>query len=88
MKYVLLKTDHRKVSIQILVSFVLLTAIPQQWRHSSFGNYYLHSLDDHSTKPIVSPSNPPVVAYAQWAPLGHSIAFVTGNDIHLIPDVK
>ncbi|KAF8323522.1 dipeptidyl aminopeptidase [Cantharellus anzutake] len=70
------------------MKYVLLkTDRLKQWRHSSFGNYYLHNLDDHSTKPIMPPSSPPVIAYAQWAPVGHSVAFVTNNDIYLIQDV-
>ncbi|OBZ74023.1 putative dipeptidyl-aminopeptidase B [Grifola frondosa] len=57
----------------------------KQWRHSSFGNYYIHDLATGSTYPLIPPSSPPVTAYAQWSPTGQSIAFVTSNDLYIIP---
>ncbi|EIN06216.1 dipeptidyl aminopeptidase [Punctularia strigosozonata HHB-11173 SS5] len=56
----------------------------KQWRHSSFGNYYVHNLEDHSTWPLFPPSHPPTTAYATWSPTGESIAFVTGNDLYVV----
>ncbi|KIJ65436.1 hypothetical protein HYDPIDRAFT_88548 [Hydnomerulius pinastri MD-312] len=57
----------------------------KQWRHSSFGNYYVHSLETKATYPLVPPTNPPVTAYATWAPTGQSIAFVASNDLYVLP---
>jgi hypothetical protein len=56
----------------------------KQYRHSSFGNYYLHRLSDGSTFPLVPPSNPPRVAHAAWSPTGRSIAWVMANDIYVV----
>ncbi|KAH9893599.1 dipeptidyl aminopeptidase [Cubamyces lactineus] len=63
----------------------------KQWRHSSFGNYYVHEFATKRTWPLIPPSHPPTTAYATWSPTGQSIAFVTGNDLYVIPtpsDVK
>ncbi|KAF8840395.1 hypothetical protein BDN67DRAFT_951704 [Paxillus ammoniavirescens] len=57
----------------------------KQWRHSSFGNYYVHNLETKATYPLLPPTNPPVTAYAAWAPTGGSIAFVASNDLYILP---
>ncbi|KAI9510550.1 dipeptidyl aminopeptidase [Russula earlei] len=46
----------------------------KQWRHSSFGNYWIH----------IPPSYPPIVAYATWSPIGERIAYVMKNDIFVV----
>lgn len=48
------------------------------------GNYYVVDLDTHETRPITPPSDPPVTAYATWAPLGEAIAFVMENDLYVL----
>ncbi|KAJ6624869.1 dipeptidyl peptidase IV N-terminal region-domain-containing protein [Mycena sp. CBHHK59/15] len=55
------------------------------WRWSSFGNYYVHKIATKETKPLLPPTNPPTVAYATWSPTGESIAYVTGNDLYILP---
>ncbi|KAG8771833.1 hypothetical protein FRC15_003139, partial [Serendipita sp. 397] len=55
------------------------------WRHSSFGNYYVHDLEHGTTKPLVTPSDPPVVTYATWAPTRNAVAFVSDNDLYVVP---
>jgi dipeptidyl aminopeptidase len=67
---------------------MLILVDGKQWRHSGFSNYYIHSLDDHSTIPLAPPSNPPRIAYATWSPVGSSIAYVAENDIYLVRDAK
>jgi dipeptidyl aminopeptidase len=57
----------------------------KQWRHSSFGNYYVHRLSDSTTFPITPPSSPPKVTLVKWSPTGHSLAFVMENDMYVIP---
>ncbi|KAF8513011.1 dipeptidyl aminopeptidase [Hysterangium stoloniferum] len=57
----------------------------KQWRWSSFGNYYIHRLSDHSTYPMVPPSDPSKIAYATWSPTGDAIAFVSENDLYVLP---
>ncbi|KAF8555864.1 dipeptidyl aminopeptidase [Imleria badia] len=57
----------------------------KQWRHSSFGNYYVHNLETKVTYPLLPPTNPPVTAYATWSPTGESIAFVASNDLYILP---
>ncbi|KAG2359215.1 dipeptidyl peptidase IV N-terminal region-domain-containing protein [Suillus spraguei] len=59
------------------MSYILVKADHlKQWRHSSFGNYYVHNLNTKVTYPLVPPTHPPVIAYATWSPTGQSIAFV------------
>ncbi|KAJ6561203.1 dipeptidyl aminopeptidase [Mycena vulgaris] len=55
------------------------------WRWSSFGNYYIHEIETKQTKPLIPPTYPPTVAYATWSPTGESIAYVTGNDLYILP---
>jgi len=57
----------------------------KQWRHSSFGNYYIHDLDHKATYPLIPPTYPPTTAYAEWSPTGQSIAYVTKNDLYIVP---
>ncbi|KAL4062523.1 dipeptidyl aminopeptidase [Scleroderma citrinum] len=57
----------------------------KQWRHSSFGNYYIYDLETKTVYPLVPPTDPPVTAYATWAPTGQSIAFVASNDLYILP---
>ncbi|KAI5995630.1 dipeptidyl aminopeptidase [Pisolithus albus] len=60
----------------------------KQWRHSSFGNYYVHDLETKATNPLLPPTDPPVTAYATWAPTGQSIAFVASNDLYVLPSPR
>ncbi|KAF8585399.1 dipeptidyl aminopeptidase [Ramaria rubella] len=57
----------------------------KQWRWSSYGNYYVHKLSDHTTHPIAPPTHPSIISYATWSPTGESIAFVSGNDLYVLP---
>jgi dipeptidyl aminopeptidase len=56
----------------------------KQWRHSSFGNYYVHRLSDATTFPIQTQSYPPTITKVTWAPVGHSLAFVNKNDLYVL----
>ncbi|KAH0825917.1 peptidase S9B [Lanmaoa asiatica] len=60
----------------------------KQWRHSSFGSYYIHSLETKATYPLLPPTNPPVTAYATWSPTGESITFVASNDLYILPSAS
>ncbi|KAF7303130.1 hypothetical protein MKEN_01276700 [Mycena kentingensis (nom. inval.)] len=55
------------------------------WRWSSYGNYYIHEISTKKTTPLVPPTHPPAVSYATWSPTGEAIAYVTGNDLYLLP---
>ncbi|KAG6836690.1 hypothetical protein H0H93_004801 [Arthromyces matolae] len=57
-----------------------------QWRWSTFGNYYVHDIDEKTTHPLIPPTNPSNTAYATWAPQGHSIAYVMENDLYILPN--
>ncbi|KAG8678003.1 hypothetical protein FRC09_020209, partial [Ceratobasidium sp. 395] len=85
------KDEHGNVlafsswSLSADASHILLkTDYLKQYRHSSFGNFYLHRLSDGTTFPLIPPSNPPRVALATWSPTGRSIAWVMSNDIYVI----
>jgi dipeptidyl aminopeptidase len=56
----------------------------KQWRHSSFGNYYIHRLADSTTFPISTPKYPPTITRVIWSPIGHGLAFVDENDLYVI----
>jgi dipeptidyl aminopeptidase len=56
----------------------------KQWRHSSFGNYWIHRRSDLITFPLRQPKNIPTISHVTWAPVGHSLAFVDHNDLYVI----
>lgn len=56
----------------------------KQWRHSSFGNFYVHRLSDDRTFPIHAVSTKPTTSIAMWSPVGHSLAYVDNNDLFVI----
>ncbi|KIY67818.1 dipeptidyl aminopeptidase [Cylindrobasidium torrendii FP15055 ss-10] len=79
------KLEYHSWSLSADMKYLLLKAdYKKQWRHSSFGNYYIHDIAAKSTKPLVPPTNPPTTAYANWSPSGQSIAFVSGNDLYVL----
>ncbi|ORY33110.1 putative dipeptidyl-peptidase [Naematelia encephala] len=57
----------------------------KQWRHSAFGNYWVHRLSDHATFPIDPPTSPPEISIVRWSPVGHNLAFVKKNDLYVVP---
>ncbi|KAJ7777301.1 dipeptidyl aminopeptidase [Mycena metata] len=68
------------------MKYILVKSDQQKlWRWSSFGNYYIHEIETKTTTPLIPPTNPPTVAYATWSPTGESIAYVTGNDLYILP---
>ncbi|KAG5652732.1 hypothetical protein H0H81_003931 [Sphagnurus paluster] len=68
------------------MKYILLkTGYRKQWRWSTFGNYYIHNIEAKTTHPIIPPTNPSLTAYATWAPVGESIAYVTENDLYVLP---
>ncbi|KIR97029.1 dipeptidyl aminopeptidase [Cryptococcus deuterogattii 2001/935-1] len=58
----------------------------KQWRHSSFGNYWIHRRHDSFTFPVVPPTSPPTVAKCTWSPVGHALAFVSKNDVYIVSE--
>lgn len=71
------------------MQFVLFkTDYKKQWRHSSFGNYWVHRRSDSATFPIIEPSYPPTISLVSWSPVGHSLAFVNKNDLYVLPGAE
>ncbi|OJT13681.1 hypothetical protein TRAPUB_9780 [Trametes pubescens] len=64
------------------------TDYKKQWRHSSFGNYYVHEFATKRTWPLTPPTYPPVTSYAAWSPTGDSIAYVVQNDLYVVPSAS
>lgn len=54
------------------------------WRHSSYGNYYIHRLSDHITFPLSDVVTPSQVNLVSWSSVGHNIAYVLGNDVYVV----
>jgi dipeptidyl aminopeptidase len=67
------------------MNYMLVKAdVRKQWRHSSFGNYYVHDLREKTTRALVPPTDPPATAYAAWSPIGDAIAYVHSNDLYVV----
>lgn len=65
--------------------FVVLKADHRKlWRHSSYGNYYIHRFSDHKTFALRTPAIPAEVAYVEWSPTSHSLAYVYQNDLYIV----
>jgi dipeptidyl aminopeptidase len=88
MKYLLVKADYRKVCNFKCRLMIHQTESTQQWRWSSYGNYYVHNIGQKTTYPIIPPSSPSKTAYATWSPTGNAIAFVTDNDLYVLPSAE
>ncbi|KZV77828.1 peptidase S9B [Exidia glandulosa HHB12029] len=58
----------------------------KQWRYSGWGNYYIHTLADGTTRAVIPPTNPPTISYAVWSPVGEALAFVSSNDLYVMSD--
>ncbi|WVF65548.1 hypothetical protein IAT40_000276 [Kwoniella sp. CBS 6097] len=58
----------------------------KQWRHSSFGNYWVHRRSDSVTFPVIQPSTHPTTTLCKWSPIGHALAFVSKNDLYVITE--
>ncbi|WWD06758.1 hypothetical protein V865_004853 [Kwoniella europaea PYCC6329] len=58
----------------------------KQWRHSSFGNYWVHRRSDSTTFPVITPSSHPTITKCVWSPVGHALAFVSKNDLYVITE--
>ncbi|WVQ93213.1 hypothetical protein IAU59_000277 [Kwoniella sp. CBS 9459] len=58
----------------------------KQWRHSSFGNYWVHRRSDSVTFPVIQPSTHPTTTLCKWSPVGHALAFVSKNDLYVITE--
>ncbi len=67
---------------------LIKTDYSKQWRHSSFGNYYIHDIAERKARPVIPPSYPPTTAFAKWSPTGEAIAFVKSNDVYILPDAS
>ena len=57
----------------------------KQWRHSSHGNYWIHRFSDGLTFPVAPPTSPPTIAKCVWSPVGHSLVYISENDLYVIP---
>ncbi|KAH7106073.1 dipeptidyl peptidase IV N-terminal region-domain-containing protein [Auriculariales sp. MPI-PUGE-AT-0066] len=58
----------------------------KQWRYSGWANYYIYTLADGTTRAIMSPTSPPTISVARWAPVGNSLAYVSNNDLYVLPE--
>lgn len=57
----------------------------KQWRHSSHSNFWIHRLSDSKTFAVKPSTSPPVISRCIWSPAGHSLAFVEGNNLFVLP---
>ncbi|CDZ97247.1 dipeptidyl aminopeptidase [Phaffia rhodozyma] len=55
----------------------------KQWRHSSHSKFYIHSFESNKTFPLVLNAT---VAYASWSTVGHGFAYVSANDLYVLPE--
>ena len=52
--------------------------------YSAFAQY-IHRLSDHKTFSLRLPSHPAEIAYVDWSPTSHSIAYVYKNNLYVVP---
>ncbi|TIB06263.1 hypothetical protein E3P96_00603 [Wallemia ichthyophaga] len=67
------------------LNFILLKSDTlQQFRHSSYANYHIHSIESNSTHPLHDLTSPPSISLAKWSPSGHSLVYCISNDLYLV----
>ncbi|KAJ1674246.1 Dpp4p, partial [Spiromyces aspiralis] len=62
------------------------TRFEKLWRHSFQAAYYIYSVEDGTLAPLMEHDNHKV-QLAQWAPSGHRLSFVLGNNLY-VTDTK
>ena len=79
-----IQLDYDTFSVSHDMRYILFgTGRQGVWRHSSRSNFFVHDLQSGSTSPLRPPTFPSKVAFATWAPKGHSIAYVFENDLYV-----
>ncbi|KAG9292736.1 hypothetical protein G9A89_008324 [Geosiphon pyriformis] len=61
---------------------LLATNRTKQWRYSYYANYWIYNLTSKSVFPLTAEIDT-MVAYAEWGPRGHNVAFVKSNDLYI-----
>lgn len=79
-----IQLDYDTFSVSHDMRYILFGAGRQAvFRHSSRSNFFVHDLTTGLTAPLRPPTFPSKVAFAKWAPKGHSIAYVYENDLYV-----
>lgn len=63
-----------------LSSVLWATNYTKQYRHSYFADYYIQDVESLESTPLVS-DQVGDIQYAEWSPVGNTIAFVRGNNL-------
>lgn len=80
------RLNWQEWSLSADMEYVLFkTDYVKQWRHSSSGNYWVYQRSTGLTTPVLSPTTPPTITLCSWSPVSHSLAFVSANDLYVIP---
>ncbi|CAG8569570.1 5544_t:CDS:10 [Ambispora leptoticha] len=66
---------------------LLATNKEKQWRYSYYANYWIFNVTSKKTFPLISYDQYAKIAYVEWSPEGHSVAFVKNNDIYVLIDL-
>jgi dipeptidyl aminopeptidase len=100
MEYVLIKTDYIKVGMKRELcctytynSSAMETFFLRQLRdclsappvHNANPLQWIHRISDSTTHPLHTTSDPPTISYCTWSPVSHSIAYVSENDLYILP---
>lgn len=62
---------------------VIVTNQIKNYRHSSFGNYFLYNLETKHTEPLYPDHVEDKIAVAKWAPTSNKVAFVQDNNLFI-----
>lgn len=61
---------------------LLATDMLQNWRHSFFARYYIYSLHENTTIPLLAKEDM-LVIFAELSPSGQRIAYIKENDLYV-----
>lgn len=76
--------DYQSFQVSSDLRYILFgTDKDQLYRHSSRSNFHIHDLHSHNTQLLRGRDYPSRTAFAKWAPTGHQIAYVHGNDLYI-----
>lgn len=62
---------------------LLVSDRKKNYRHSSFGNYWLLDVESKTVEPLLKGKDDARIAVASWAPNGKSVAFVYDNNVYV-----
>ncbi|KAF9432501.1 hypothetical protein BGZ76_010697 [Entomortierella beljakovae] len=67
---------------------LLATDRRKQWRHSFNATYYIYNTESYKLLALLESNDEPGVEHVAWSPVGHTLAYVQNNNLHVYQDLN